>query len=362
MFSAFNSNILRVYSWNANGVKKNLEELKDSIIFHNPDLIGIQKTHLRPPDRISIPNYTCPRSDRLTHRGRGTAIFVKNSIKHHAILSTSNTFENTTVLIQLGNNTKVTMACIYKHPPHGSINVTELDAILAHNNRTFLFGDFNAKHSSWNPGRSNATGNILSHWAVSSAIDIIAPDTPTHFNHNAPSTVIDIGFAANFSHSNVFTVNELSSDHNPVIFDFVTNCQLPPLLQTLKTTNWIKFQEILHYNMPGNPTVDNLDQAVQNFSNIFSNVINTSTLPLEYLKLHTSAFLLTLESSLRLKIDSVNFGTTRYPLYKREVNALIRQIRIEINVHKNRTWKNRLSSLNVEDNSLYNMFRWPSHI
>ncbi|GFU07189.1 RNA-directed DNA polymerase from mobile element jockey [Trichonephila clavipes] len=168
------------------------------------------------------------------------------------------------------------MACIYRHP-HGSINVTELDAILTHNNRTFLFGDFNAKHSSWNPGRSNANGNILSNWAVASAIDIIAPDTPTHFNHNAPSTIIDIGFAANFSHSNVFTVNELSSDHNPVIFDFVTNCQLPPLLQTLKTTNWIKFQEILHYNMPGNPTIDNLDQAVQNFSNMISDAINTST-------------------------------------------------------------------------------------
>ncbi|GFS80351.1 RNA-directed DNA polymerase from mobile element jockey [Trichonephila clavipes] len=167
------------------------------------------------------------------------------------------------------------MACIYKHR-HGSNNVTEFDAILAHNNRTFLFGDFNAKHSSRNPGRSNANGNILSNWAVSSAIDIIAPDTPTHFNHNAPSTVIDIGFAANFSHSNVFTVNELSSDHNPVIYDFVTNCQLPPLLQTLKTTNWIKFQEILHYNMPGNPTVDNLDQTVQNFSNIVSDAINTS--------------------------------------------------------------------------------------
>ncbi|GFS48831.1 RNA-directed DNA polymerase from mobile element jockey [Trichonephila clavipes] len=168
------------------------------------------------------------------------------------------------------------MACIYRHP-HGSINVTELDAILTHNNRTFLFGDFNAKHSSWNPGRSNANGNILSNWAVASAIYIIAPDTPTHFNHNAPSTIIDIGFAANFSHSNVFTVNELSSDHNPVIFDFVTNCQLPPLLQTLKTTNWIKFQEILHYNMPGNPKIENLDQAVQNFSNMISDAINTST-------------------------------------------------------------------------------------
>ncbi|GFT72208.1 uncharacterized protein TNCV_2993071 [Trichonephila clavipes] len=108
------------------------------------------------------------------------------------------------------------MACIYKHP-HGSINVTELDAILNHNNKTFLFGDFNAKYPSWNPGR---------------------------------------------------------------------------------------------------------------------------------------------ESSLKPKTDSVNFGTIRdTPPYKREVNALTRQIRIEINEHKNRTWKNLLSTLNTEDNSLYNLHK-----
>ncbi|GFU18875.1 uncharacterized protein TNCV_1086051 [Trichonephila clavipes] len=205
--------------------------------------------------------------------------------------------------------------------------------------------------------RSNANGNILSNWVVSSAIDIIAKDIPTHFNHNTPSTVIDIGFAANFSHSNVFTVNELSSDHNPVIFDFATNCQLPPLLQTLKTTNWIKFQEILHYNMPGNPTVDNLDQAVQNFSNIVSDAINTSTSTRISKTSH-----LHLPINIRVLIKTKNrfrklWNNTRYPLYKREVNALIRQIRIEINEHKNRTWKNLLSSLNVENNSLYNLHK-----
>ncbi|GFX27693.1 probable RNA-directed DNA polymerase from transposon X-element [Trichonephila clavipes] len=305
---------------------------------------------------MRIPNYTCHRSDRLTHRGGGTAILVKNSIKHHAIVSTSNTFENTTVIIQIGNNTKVTMACIYKHP-HGSINVTELDAILRHNNKTFLFGDFNAKHTSWNPGRGNANGTILSNWAISSAIDIIAPDTPTHFNHNAPSTVIDIGFAANLSHSNVFTINELSSDHNPVIFDFVINAQLPPLLQTLKTTNWIKFQEILLYNMQGNPTIDNLDQAVQNFSNIVSDAINTSTSTRVIKTTH-----LRLPINIRELIKTKNrfrklWNNTRYPPYKREVNALVRQIRIEINEHKNRTWKNFLSTLNVEDNSLYQLHK-----
>ncbi|GFU68240.1 RNA-directed DNA polymerase from mobile element jockey [Trichonephila clavipes] len=51
------------------------------------------------------------------------------------------------------------------------------------------------------------------------------------------------------------------------------------------------------------------------------------------------------------------WNNTRYPPYKREVNALIRQIRSEIQEHKNRTWKDFLLTLNPEDNSLYNLHR-----
>ncbi|GFU05760.1 RNA-directed DNA polymerase from mobile element jockey [Trichonephila clavipes] len=263
-------------NWNANGLKNNLEELKDCIIDYNPDVIGIQETHLRPADRVSIPNYTCHRSDRTTHRGGGTALFVKNSIRHHAILNVSNTFENSSVILQLGNNSKITVACIYR-PPHGSINSTELDAILIHSNKAFLFGDFNARHPSWNPGRANSNGNILCNWAVGSALDILAPDTPTHFNSRHSNAILDIGFAVNLSHTEVFTINTLSSDHNPVIFDFVTNNALPPILRTLKTTNWIKFQEIISHTIPGNPRIDDLDLAVQNFTSNISNAISAST-------------------------------------------------------------------------------------
>ncbi|GFT18611.1 RNA-directed DNA polymerase from mobile element jockey [Trichonephila clavipes] len=196
-----------------------IQELKDCIIDYNPDVIGIQETHLRPADRVSIPNYTCHRSDRTTHRGGGTALFVKNSIRHHAILNVSNTFENSSVILQLGNNSKITVACIYRLS-HGSINTTELDAILNHSNKAFLFGDFNARHPSWNPGRANTNGNILCNWAVGSALDILAPDTPTHFNSRHSNAILDIGFAVNLSHTEVFTINTLSSDHNPVIFLF----------------------------------------------------------------------------------------------------------------------------------------------
>ncbi|GFT26338.1 RNA-directed DNA polymerase from mobile element jockey [Trichonephila clavipes] len=125
--------------------------------------------------------------------------------------------------------------------------------------------------------RSNTNGNILCNWAVGSALDIIAPDTPTHFNAWHTNNILDIGFAANLAHTDVFTINALSSDYNPVIFDFITNNILPPILRTLKSTNWIKFQEILYHNIPGNPQIDNLDTAVQNFTDVITNAIAAST-------------------------------------------------------------------------------------
>ncbi|GFS80344.1 probable RNA-directed DNA polymerase from transposon X-element [Trichonephila clavipes] len=341
---------------NTNGLQNNLEELKECIIDYDPDIIGIQERHLRPADRVSIPNYTCHRSDHTTQRGGRTALFVKISIRHHAILKVSNNFENYSVIIQIGNNSNITVACIYRSP-HGSINTTEFDAILNHSNKAFLFGDFNAKHPSWNPGRAYTNGNILCNWALASALDIPAPDIPTHLNTYHTKAILDIGFAVNLSHTEVFTINELSRDHNPVIFDFITNNVLPPILRTLKSTNWTKFQEIIYYNIFGNPLIDDLDVAVQNFTSNVSNAISAST----FTRLINTPHL-RLPENIRELIRAKNrfrklWNNTRYPPYKCEVNALIRQIRSKIQDHKNKTWKNFLLTLNPENNSLYNLHR-----
>ncbi|GFW41677.1 putative RNA-directed DNA polymerase from transposon X-element [Trichonephila clavipes] len=162
-------------------------------------------------------------------------------------------------------------------PENWAGNGTRSENKRPDSNKAFLFGHFNARHPSWNPGRANSNGNILCNWAVGSALDILAPDTPTHFNSRHSNAILDIGFAVNLSHTEVFTINTLSSDHNPVIFDFVTNNALPPILRTLKTTNWIKFQEIISHTIPGNPRIDDLDLAVQNFTSNISNAISAST-------------------------------------------------------------------------------------
>ncbi|GFT87251.1 uncharacterized protein TNCV_3953791 [Trichonephila clavipes] len=123
------------------------------------------------------------------------------------------------------------------------------------------------------------------------------------------------------------------------------------------STNWTKFQEIIYHNIPGNPQIDDLDLAVQNFTSNISNAISASTSTRLINTPH-----LRLPENIRELIRAKNrfrklWNNTRYPPYKREVNALIRQIRSEIQEHKNRTWKDFLLTLNPEDNFLYNLHR-----
>ncbi|GFX15675.1 uncharacterized protein TNCV_2131611 [Trichonephila clavipes] len=159
-----------------------------------------------------------------------------------------------------------------------------------------------------------------------------------------------------------FEISLLGADGSPLmskkdIEPFGKGDILPPILRTLKSTNWIKFQEILYHNIPGNPQIDNLDTAVQNFTDVITNAIAASTSTRVINTPH-----LRLPENIRELIRAKNrfrklWNNTRYQPYKREVNALIRQIRKEIEAHKNRTWKDLLLTLNPQDNSLYNLHR-----
>ncbi|GFW04404.1 RNA-directed DNA polymerase from mobile element jockey [Trichonephila clavipes] len=252
--------------------------IEEFLCDEDPDIIGIQETHLGPADSFKLPNYICHRSDRLSHRGGGTSIFVRNSLRHHVVSFNTSTFENTTVRIELGNNTHLTLSCIYK-PPRNHINTSELDAILNASPKVMLFGDFNAHHPCWNSGRPNTHGNTLYNWASAHALEIMAPTAPTYYAARGTCSILDIAFAKNLILEDINSVNDLSSDHNPVLIDLALNNSLPKNLRTLKSTNWIKFQEIVFNSIPGNPIIDtnNIDNAINNFTGMITSAISATT-------------------------------------------------------------------------------------
>ncbi|GFQ76028.1 hypothetical protein TNCT_460571 [Trichonephila clavata] len=77
--------------------------------------------------------------------------------------------------------------------------------------------------------------------------------------------------------SEVASIPELSSDHNPVLFEVSLDNFTSPALSTYAFPNWSKFQTILTSTLPGNPKISNtndIDNAIQNFNSTFKNAIN----------------------------------------------------------------------------------------
>ncbi|GFY77427.1 hypothetical protein TNIN_141661 [Trichonephila inaurata madagascariensis] len=56
---------LSIFSWNADGVRSRIVEIRDFVDKHSPDILLLQETHLRPEHSFKIPNYIC--LDRQDH-------------------------------------------------------------------------------------------------------------------------------------------------------------------------------------------------------------------------------------------------------------------------------------------------------
>ncbi|GFV16032.1 RNA-directed DNA polymerase from mobile element jockey [Trichonephila clavipes] len=209
------------------------------------------------------------------------------------------------------------------------------------------------------PRAPNTHGNTLCNWASAHALDIMEPTAPTYYAARGTCSILDIAFAKNLILEDINSINDLSSDHNPVLIDLALNNSLPKNLRTLKSTNWIKFQEIVFNSIPGNPVIDtnNIDNAINNFTGMITSAISATTVTkvinTPHLRLpHHIRELIKIKNRFRKQCQ-----LTRNPLLKREVNSLQRQIKTQISEHRNKSWHNLLSNLHPEDNSLYNLQR-----
>ncbi|GFY42949.1 putative RNA-directed DNA polymerase from transposon X-element [Trichonephila inaurata madagascariensis] len=237
--------------------------------------IALQETFLRPNIGFNFPNYSTYRNDRLTHRGGGTAILVKNSIAHHAIEIFTTAIDITTIEIE-GPSGNITVCSLYR-PPKSPRNSFIPDLIKIFRNRTqcIVVGDFNAKHPSWNLNRrGNDAGYKLLKYTKVCGYVISAPADPTriprHQNH-LPS-VIDFGVSCGLSNITVESKYDLSSDHNPVHFVVNFNFNNSHLLNCKTIINWHKFQDILSTTIVGNPPINNIDDIEEAISNLNYNI------------------------------------------------------------------------------------------
>lgn len=348
------SKFFKIILWNTNGLKPKLTELTTYLTCNDIDIALLTETKLTPTDTIKIKNYNIYRNDRLTHGG-GVAIIVKNTIHHTHINTQHTTLE--IVGIKLKNNTHIYSLYI---PPNHTLTHNQLDNIFNRHNKVLIAGDLNSRHTAWNNHVNNTNGNTLYTYYLQNNINIHHTQEPTHFPPNGTTpTYIDIILNKNVNEvSDPHTEIALSSDHNPVRFEILTernDIKTPQReIRTFKNTNWTAFKQELNRKTIINNNITN-KAGLNKVTEILTNTIQ------KVMDKHSTTQKITHNNSeipdnIKQQIARKNatrreWQRTRDPLIRRTLNEQVRSIKEKLSEYYNLTWQNTLEKINEKNDN-----------
>lgn len=261
---------------------KKREELKFLIKRTNADIIMLCETYLNPNHKFNIPNFSIYRSDRLAGPGGGTAIIIKNKIKHEVVNPPilKSKIEVTIIKIYLQN---IEMMLISVYNPE-KLDVGDLKTLLNIHSHVVIIGDFNSRNEQWNCANNNSNGIKLRKFIFDhiEEVQLHFPNSPTFYPgcpEYSPS-ILDIAISkkVNINHT-PYTLDLFDSDHLPVMFKISTRNKLvAPVLENkfnFAKANWKLFREKIDLQIQHNVLINNEDE-LNYFTNYLTEVISKS--------------------------------------------------------------------------------------
>lgn len=263
-------------SWNAQSISNNTKAFELEIILHENDIhiACIQETYLKPDIKLYLENYRIYRNDRQTHGG-GVAIIIRKDIKHNLLcLHETKAIECVSVSVNI-NQRYIIISSAYS--PHYTSHFARDIALIANSNKeTIIFGDLNAKHTTWRCNSNNSAGSALQTFLESSEYVLHAPDAPTHYPHSGatPSTIDLLLTNTSCIVANVYSMNTLLSDHCPVICKLkVTTEKVIESSFRYDLADWDKYRECIEICnfIPSTESSTDIDESIKGLSNIITN-------------------------------------------------------------------------------------------
>ncbi|GJQ80516.1 hypothetical protein Trydic_g12407 [Trypoxylus dichotomus] len=210
---------------------------------------------------------------------------IKSSIDHHAgqELDLQNV-EATNITVNMATG-PVQLIAAYKAPNKLMLEA-DLSEIFSTRRATILAGDLNAKHPTWNSKVTNASGKCLRRFADDFNLVVDATPEPTIYPHNGQPDVLDIVVMRNVTQFHQLTVlNELSSDHNPVILQLGQSVPEDEDTPTRHTVSWPAFTNHLTNNMGPIMPIEDVGQLEASVQAVTERVLEsiqyaTNTIPI----------------------------------------------------------------------------------
>lgn len=273
----------KIMFWNAQGITNACKRIhiENFIISNNIDIVLLAETFLKPTQDFKLQNYVVYRNDRLQQARGGVAIILRKSLSHklRAPINTKG-IENLSIDINIDNSpTCISVAYSPKYTKHFS---SDVQAIYGQSNQYLIFGDFNARHSSWNCVTNNQAGFVLNNLQQNHPFMVFNTAEHTHFPHSGqtPST-IDLLLTNTSTAFDLSThQNHMSSDHAPIIF----HAQAVLVEQQTKIydyhkADWMKYRHFINTNiglMPNITSPADIDLQIERFSKLLLRARRTS--------------------------------------------------------------------------------------
>ncbi|GFT43964.1 RNA-directed DNA polymerase from mobile element jockey [Trichonephila clavipes] len=204
---------------------------------------------------------------------------------------------------------------------------------------------------------NNQRGLLLKNFTDDTDTDLLAPPTPTRFGYNSAST-IDFALTRHFHwRTSINSVSELSSDHNPIILNFKTSIKFDFPTRTV-TTDWNLFRHTLKFTTSFQPITAHSRGDIEKLTaDITSNILHAYDLSSKPIQNKNKTYI---DSDLKSLFKQRNrarktWQFTRDPNDKTILNRLQNKIHRKVNALTQKQWEDKLTSLDPEDGSLWNM-------
>ena len=274
--------MLKIAAWNSNGLQQRGPETKTFLYKNNIDIVLVSETHFTLKSYMKIPQYTIYDTKHPSSKAHGgTAVIIKNDIKHHLHSQTNQKhLQATTVTIQTnGNNFQI--SAVYT-PPRHKMTLKKWEVYFQSlGNKYIAAGDFNAKHMLWDSRINTPRGRTLEKCIRNSNLNVLSTGRPTYWPTDLNKTPDLLDFAVtkglHISKLKITTSLELNSDHVQIILEYTSKPLLynKPEPHCNKTTKRQTFKELIENKINCNiplKTSEHIEQGVASLTEIIQEV------------------------------------------------------------------------------------------
>ena len=349
------ANDLKIVQHNVNTWTKKKESLHSKYRQIDPDIILINDHSLLDSNSpLKIQHYTVYTSNKRNEWHSGTAIAIKNTIKHTIQDDYLSDLLSVKIETRLG---PVFIATDYIPPRVGFLNFPDYAKLLDTPHPVYILGDLNARHRILGNTNDNTTGKNIKLLIDRNKLKHIGPHFPTYFSTNSGSSPDRV-----FCNHKVYHNIHLSpgpatpSDHTPIVAKISLNpIQIPiPPRDQLSKADWPNFKkELENVQIPDNPHPDRnfIDKCIDDFDNKIT-AASKKHIPILKHRVIPGAkpnqSIKTLEVQLEAIYTNIRANGITPPI-KQQINHLKNQLRNAYKASAKETWDTIVQNINLED-------------